>query len=469
MIAISEDADLEYALSLQQELDQEERKSSDNHAISSSKLSMPISVVDDSWELIDPVPDARQLFLQFNDVYFNGLLASVEVRWSPRMTLCAGLCCYEGRGGLCSIRLSEPLLKLRPRKDLVQTLLHEMIHALLFVTQNNKDHDAHGPEFHKYMQRINAESGAKITVYHNFHDEVDVYRQHWWKCNGPCQKRPPYYGMVKRAINRAPSPRDPWWPDHQRTCGGTYTKIKEPENYGAKKSKGKGKSEFKTLASQKNGNVMRGNGDSGALPKFFKRKTRDSGIESGNSEEEHETGKKRKMDSFDNVTSANDGAIKPKINEAGSSRSAADVIPFSGVGRTLGSSSTTEAGSGSLVSKEYRKKSPNEETERGKTPLIVIKTPSPTKPNKRVSPTFTIMDAFQRAKQKTKACENTDDTHASPLLGSQRKPIMLEESPSTVNPGDVGSNESVHCPVCRTLVLNSEINQHLDSCLNLMA
>ena len=36
---------------------------------------------------------------------------------------CAGICSYEGRGGLCSIRLSEPLLKLRPRKDLVQTLL----------------------------------------------------------------------------------------------------------------------------------------------------------------------------------------------------------------------------------------------------------------------------------------------------------------------------------------------------------
>ena len=30
---------------------------------------------------------------------------------------------YEGRGGLCSVRLSLPLLKLRPRRDLVQTLL----------------------------------------------------------------------------------------------------------------------------------------------------------------------------------------------------------------------------------------------------------------------------------------------------------------------------------------------------------
>jgi hypothetical protein len=43
--------------------------------------------------------------------------------------------------------------------------------------------------------------------------------------------------MVKRAMNRAPSPRDPWWPDHRRTCGGTYHKVREPEDYGKKKRK----------------------------------------------------------------------------------------------------------------------------------------------------------------------------------------------------------------------------------------
>lgn len=37
-------------------------------------------------------------------------------------------------------------------------------------------------------------------------------------------------------MNRAPSPRDPWWSQHQKTCGGTYEKIKEPENYGKKKN-----------------------------------------------------------------------------------------------------------------------------------------------------------------------------------------------------------------------------------------
>ena len=63
------------------------------------------------------------------------------------------------------------------------------------------------------------------------------YRQHWWKCNGPCQHRPPYFGMVMRAMNRCPSARDPWWFEHQRTCGGVYVKIKEPEGYGKKVKK----------------------------------------------------------------------------------------------------------------------------------------------------------------------------------------------------------------------------------------
>ena len=82
-----------------------------------------------------------------------------------------------------------------------------------------------------------------LQIYHTFHDEVDNYRQHWWKCNGPCQKKPPYFGIVKRAMNRAPSKNDTWWSDHQRNCGGTYTKIKEPEGYGEKKKGSKRKKE----------------------------------------------------------------------------------------------------------------------------------------------------------------------------------------------------------------------------------
>ncbi|XP_054432721.1 DNA-dependent metalloprotease SPRTN isoform X2 [Pteronotus mesoamericanus] len=181
------DEDLVLALRLQEEWDLQVSKR--------SQAQEPLSLVDESWELVDPTPDLQALFVQFNDRFFWGQLEAVEVKWSRRMTLCAGICSYEGRGGMCSIRLSEPLLKLRPRKDLVE-------------------------------------------IYHTFHDEVDEYRRHWWRCDGPCQLRKPYYGYVKRATNRAPSAHDYWWAEHQSTCGGTYVKIKEPENY-SKKGKGK--------------------------------------------------------------------------------------------------------------------------------------------------------------------------------------------------------------------------------------
>jgi hypothetical protein len=91
-------------------------------------------IIDPGLDLIDPNPDLHALFSQFNQEFFWGKLNGCEVKWSPRMTLCAGVCSYQYRSGFCSIRVSCPLLKLRPRKDFVETLLHEMIHAYLFVT-----------------------------------------------------------------------------------------------------------------------------------------------------------------------------------------------------------------------------------------------------------------------------------------------------------------------------------------------
>ncbi|KAF8562794.1 hypothetical protein P879_10176 [Paragonimus westermani] len=176
------------------------------------------------------------------------------------MTLCAGLCCYEGLGGLCSIRLSEPLLKLRPRRDLIETLLHEMIHAFLFVTQNDRDREAHGPNFQHHMKRINADAGTSITVYHTFHDEVANYQTHWWRCTGQCRNRPPFYGFVRRAMNRAPGPNDVWWAQHQATCFGTFVKVREPEKN--KKSHGQnrlgsGKSDATVLNNKKCPDIRR--------------------------------------------------------------------------------------------------------------------------------------------------------------------------------------------------------------------
>uniref|UniRef100_T1GBD8 SprT-like domain-containing protein n=1 Tax=Megaselia scalaris TaxID=36166 RepID=T1GBD8_MEGSC len=77
------------------------------------------------WESLDPTPDVHSLFGAFNSKFFQSRLHCVELEWSKRMYSCAGIC-YSRRnrmGHQVTIRLSEPLLKLRSRKDLVETLL----------------------------------------------------------------------------------------------------------------------------------------------------------------------------------------------------------------------------------------------------------------------------------------------------------------------------------------------------------
>lgn len=53
----------------------------------SAPVARPTSIVDESWEILDPSPDVRAMFLEFNDMLFWGKLSGIEVKWSPRMTL----------------------------------------------------------------------------------------------------------------------------------------------------------------------------------------------------------------------------------------------------------------------------------------------------------------------------------------------------------------------------------------------
>ncbi|XP_031496585.1 uncharacterized protein LOC116261837 isoform X2 [Nymphaea colorata] len=237
-------------------------------------------------DVLDPHPDIHELFCYYNALYFEDILGACLVTWSSgRMTLCAGTCRYMG-GGSCEIRLSEPLLKFRSSIDLKNTLLHEMIHAYLFIKYNNRDHGSHGNEFQNLMKKINCSTvvdyqrppgGYGITIYHNFFDEVDSYRVHHWMCNN-CGD------LVKRAMNREPSPNDCiqrlkegqvcnhpscHWHSHKRLCSGNYEKIAEPAGCQRKRSKrsqgnhGIGTSYSKELAGFNNENTKRvGFGDS---------------------------------------------------------------------------------------------------------------------------------------------------------------------------------------------------------------
>lgn len=189
----------------------------------------------------DPFIDIHELFKLYNTLYFRSLLLPrVEVSWSPRLTLCAGICelvrgpSNGNKYTRIRLKLSEPLLKFRPRSDVINTLLHEAIHAYFFITTSwrhsrGDDGTGHGAGFLLLADAINSHGDYEVTVYHTFHDEVDSYRKHIWKCDGRCTAIPPFFGLVKRSMNRAPGKSDLWWQKHQDECGGTFTKIAEPE------------------------------------------------------------------------------------------------------------------------------------------------------------------------------------------------------------------------------------------------
>ena len=159
-----------------------------------------------------PFVDVHSLFLLYAHLFFFNQLQAVSVRWSKRMTSCAGLCrAFDVQRGGCEIALSEALLKFRSKKEVVETLLHEMIHAYLFVSHLHKhDHDDHGPYFCRYMEQINAALGLSISVYHTFFQEVKHFKVHVWQCQGRCRLWKPYHGKVARVANRKPSLADKW-------------------------------------------------------------------------------------------------------------------------------------------------------------------------------------------------------------------------------------------------------------------
>ncbi|KAI8463624.1 MAG: SprT-like family-domain-containing protein [Monoraphidium minutum] len=198
-------------------------------------------------ELLETEVDIHSLFQYYARLYFQDALGAASVEWSSkRMTLCGGTCEYKPAGGGVVIKLSEPLLKFRPVRDIKDVLLHEMIHAALFLDGRWRADGDHGPLFKGYAAAINASTvpdhqrplgGYNITVFHTMHAEVDELRRHRWTC-ARCG------AVVKRAMNRPPQPADcvtnrgragpgALCDDarclhctHVRTCGGELEKVR---------------------------------------------------------------------------------------------------------------------------------------------------------------------------------------------------------------------------------------------------
>ncbi|XP_014204348.1 sprT-like domain-containing protein Spartan [Copidosoma floridanum] len=422
----------------------------ENAVIPQEKINyQPKSLIDKTLEYIDPTPNVFTLFVQFNEKFFWNALLSVEVKWSKKMTSCAGTCTFHPRNKECVIALSEPLLKLRPRKDLIETLLHEMIHAYLFVTNNNKDRDGHGPVFQSHMNRINGEAGTHITIYHDFHEEVKLYQQHWWRCNGPCQKRPPYFGIVRRAMNRAPGPNDFWWAEHQLTCGGQYTKIKEPEKL----------EKTKKIPGNNSVNIMKPPEKNGVLSWLEK-----------NSDKDRNSGENQPPKPSSNE--------KPRFSFSG-------VLGGSGTGKSI----LLDKFSNNIQVKTTSKAPPNKpSTTKTSLPIILNSSNEESHPqNDAATTTVSCPNCSKFVDQATindhldmcllnvsinsKAIPSTSlNVSNEPIAvpstsGNKRKSENDYCIPSKKSKSNSDSNE-VTCPLCDKKIVADKFNDHLDLCLH---
>ncbi|KAL6155675.1 hypothetical protein ACJQWK_05216 [Exserohilum turcicum] len=167
-------------------------------------------------------------FVPVDTLHFRSLLRSRVELLSPRFMLCFRLVSQPvSDAGLSSprppvdgrITLPLTLAAVRCHLRALQAPLHEAMHAFFFVTTS--------------CTHLRADDGTddgsySVTIHRSFHHDVDSYRAHVWKCDGPCHTQPPYSGLVKRTMNRPPARSDNWWPKHHAECGGSDTKIHEP-------------------------------------------------------------------------------------------------------------------------------------------------------------------------------------------------------------------------------------------------
>ncbi|XP_007173837.2 DNA-dependent metalloprotease SPRTN isoform X4 [Balaenoptera acutorostrata] len=366
-----------------------------------------------------------------------------------------------------------------------------MIHAYLFVTNNDKDREGHGPEFCKHMHRINRLTGANITVYHTFHDEVDEYRQHWWRCDGPCQHRKPYYGYVKRATNRAPSAQDCWWAEHQKTCGGTYIKIKEPESYS---KKGKGKTKLGKQPASEAENKGKPNREETQLLIPFSGK----GYVLGETSNLPSSGKcitshaVKTQDLLNQGHSAN--ALRPNSKpevtfEQNGSRGKTSLVSaalssghqtvvsnyFSSVAVPKREAFGSVSGSPmkSLTAGDVIKNSVSSSAQRRVTssniprrnPFKAVESTSVAAPQDAGGPEYKFPRKRPRLEDRT-VFENFFIKNEQMQSGGNEPACGSHPTAAAQNAGSSSSqSRMVHCPVCQSEVAESQINEHLDWCL----
>lgn len=124
----------------------------------------------------------REKFVEFNSLCFGGSLPPIELRiGNARRSL--GTFTYplrydrrRKRGiGECRITISQRFD--RPREEIEDTLIHEMIHYWKWMERLDEE-SSHGPEFKRKMNEINRKFGRNIVVRHASDNDIQESDHH---------------------------------------------------------------------------------------------------------------------------------------------------------------------------------------------------------------------------------------------------------------------------------------------------
>ncbi|CAH2251436.1 sprT-like domain-containing Spartan [Pelobates cultripes] len=383
------------------------------------------------------------------------------------------------------------------------TLLHEMIHALLFVTYNNKDHDSHGPEFCKHMKRINCFTGANISVNKyeqvQYHDGVGRYRKKsdwviWCLRIAPWQKvLKPFLCRVKYRINRpglliwrGPLVLDSWRDPTSKSVGpltGSFFQVCEVDNCNNQKDMEDelpdGHREPSTYRSNPRGHMRKNHGVdirtiipfSGVGYKLVQTSKSDMPHTSNNS-----TGNTKNMlPSSSSTFILNNRKPLPSQEKYMHSKSGVPMVSVANpkvflnvngspiklpVKRTKVHSENTSPRIADLFLSNMTKKKMSIKTSKHSATTSII---SQGLNNENIYGQSTKRPRMQDEKPVE------DFLLTSPWRNAKNK--HMQNINSTAAPSDITTASSsqqsvtVSCPVCRTEVLELNVNEHLDSCL----
>lgn len=189
--------------------------------------------------MAEPGPDIHELFCHYNSIYFDDALSTCFVSWAPRLTSSMAASCDCTVEGHCEIQLSVLLLKCRSSADLKNILLHEMIHAFMWIMHKNNNHSDHGSIFWKIANSMNSNlkddlqrpsSGYNITSHHGFPNEEKTSRAHLWMCTS-CGESSHSDCLEKKGSDNDCGNRLCGWHKHKKLCSGRCENVNDVSGF----------------------------------------------------------------------------------------------------------------------------------------------------------------------------------------------------------------------------------------------